>query len=193
MSLHLGIADHLGWAVAVTVSDARTVVDRRRIELIGPHLPAAPVHHVGGPHELHRTGDPLSDAELADLVARVQADATSVIDHQLDVLVRELPGPVASMSLRSWPPNFPADIATQRRAPFESRADPIMYRRLLALAASARGWRVHHFDAKAVTARARAVLGDRTGADPLQQPRDELGPPWTADHRTAFAAAIVAT
>ena len=43
--MHLGIADHLGWAVAVTSSDTHQVVDRRRIELIEPGLTAAPIHY----------------------------------------------------------------------------------------------------------------------------------------------------
>jgi len=41
----MGIAHHLGWAVAVTASAGHEVVDRRRIELIEPGLPAAPVEH----------------------------------------------------------------------------------------------------------------------------------------------------
>jgi hypothetical protein len=40
-AMRLGIADHLGWAVAVTVSAADEVVDRRRIELIEPGIAAA--------------------------------------------------------------------------------------------------------------------------------------------------------
>ena len=37
-----GIADHFGWAVAVTASPDHEIVDRRRIELIEPGVsPAA--------------------------------------------------------------------------------------------------------------------------------------------------------
>ena len=36
--VRLGIADHLGWAVAVTASPDHEVVDRRRIELIEPGI-----------------------------------------------------------------------------------------------------------------------------------------------------------
>ena len=39
--VRLGIADHLGWAVAVTASACHTVVDRRRIELISTPLSPA--------------------------------------------------------------------------------------------------------------------------------------------------------
>lgn len=52
--MRLGIAHHLGWAVAVTAVVDHRVVDRRRIELIEPGMPTAPIHHLGGPHVLHR-------------------------------------------------------------------------------------------------------------------------------------------
>jgi hypothetical protein len=42
--VRLGIADHLGWAVAVTALARHEVIDRRRIELIEPGLLAAPIH-----------------------------------------------------------------------------------------------------------------------------------------------------
>jgi hypothetical protein len=43
--VRLGIADHLGWAIAVTASRDHEVVDRRRIELIEPCVSAAPIHY----------------------------------------------------------------------------------------------------------------------------------------------------
>ena len=71
--MRLGIAHHLGWAVAVTATSDHEVVDRRRIELIEPGLPSAPIHHEGGPHLLHRQGETLDDDALAKLVADVRA------------------------------------------------------------------------------------------------------------------------
>ena len=185
--MRLGLAHHLGWAVAVTASAHHEVVDRRRIELIEPGLPVAPIHHEGGPHELHRSGPPLSDASLAALVAEVRSSATRATAAALD----ELPRSITSVSLRAWPPDFPADIAVQRRAPYESQADSVMYRQVLAEAARSRGWDVHLYEAKDVDARIARVLGDRAH-DVLHGPRARLGPPWTKDHRLALAAAIVA-
>ena len=43
--VRLGIADHLGWAVAVTAGAEPSVVDRRRIELVEPGVSAAPIHY----------------------------------------------------------------------------------------------------------------------------------------------------
>jgi hypothetical protein len=95
------------------------------------------------------------------------------------------------VSLRAWPADFPADIAVQRRSPWEARADAVMYRQELAEAAHARGWDVHLYDAKTVVGQAAGLLADRAD-EVLDGPRMRLGPPWTRDHRQALAAAIVA-
>jgi hypothetical protein len=66
-----------------------------------------------------------------------------------------------------------------------------MYRQVLSELARDRGWEVHLYDAKDVVSQAVRMLGDRAD-EVLQAPRARLGPPWTKDHRTALAAAIVA-
>src|SRR5262245_22737333 len=180
--VRLGIADHFGWAVAVTASADHEVVDRRRIELVEPGVCAAPIHY-----ESRR----LDVTATAALVAQVRASIARATSAALDDLAAALPEPVVSISLRTWPPDFPDDIAVQRRTPYESRADAIMYRQLLAELAGARGWDVHLYVAKEVLGRAVSLLGERADAV-LDGPRAALGPPWTKDHRTALAATIVA-
>lgn len=180
--MRVGIADHFGWAVAVAASADREVVDRRRLELVEGDLPAAPIHYEGW----H-----LDDGETASLVAKVRASITRTAAASLDELAAALPAPIQSISLRTWPADFPDDIATQRRKPYEARADAIMYRQILAELAHERGWRVHLYDAKAVVAQAVRFVGGSVD-DFLKRPRAILGPPWTKDHRVAFAAAIVA-
>ncbi len=189
--MRLGIAHHYGWAVAVTATHDHRVVDRRRIELIEPGLPVAPVHHEGGPHEMHRHGEPLDDEALAVLVATVRASVVRATRAALDDLARSLDSPIRSMSLRAWPADFPTDAATQRRVPYESQADSVMYRAVLADAARDRGIEVRQFDAKDVEAAAARLLGERAH-DVLHGPRATLGPPWSKDHRIALAATIVA-
>lgn len=197
--LRVGIAHHLGWAVAVTATagDDHRVVDRRRIELIGPGLPEAPVHHVGGPWEMHQPAEPVSDEALAELVAEVRASverATATALDELAALARTADGPIVSLSLRSWPPEFPTDIATLRRPPYEAQADSVMYRQVLAATAAERGWAVHRFDAKDVEAEAARLLGDAERArNVLHGPRALLGAPWAKDHRMALAATILAS
>src|ERR1700710_1351122 len=110
-AMRLGIAHHYGWAVAVTASADHRVVDRRRIELIEPGLPAAPIHRV--------ESRALDDDGAAELVARVRASSVRATSAALDELAAALPEPIVSMSLRAWSPDFPDDIAVQRRGPDE--------------------------------------------------------------------------
>ena len=79
--MHLGIADHLGWAVAVTAS-ATEVVDRRRIELVEADVSPAPIHY-----ESRR----LDVAATAALVARVRASVARTASAALDDLEAALP------------------------------------------------------------------------------------------------------
>jgi hypothetical protein len=179
--MRLGIAHHFGWAVAVAASADHEVVARRRIELIEPGMPAAPIHH---------DGKPFDDAAVTALVAKVRASVFRAASASLDGLAAALPEPIVSMSLRAWPLDFPDDIAVQRRAPYESHADSVMYRQVLAEIAHERGWDVHLYNARDVEAQAARILGERAD-DVLHGPRTTLGPPWAKDHRMALAATIV--
>jgi hypothetical protein len=180
--VRVGIAHHLGWAVAVTASAGHVVVDRRRIDLIEPGRPVAPVEH---------EAKSLGDAAAATMIAGARASASRAASASLDQLAAALPGPVASISLRAWPLDFPDDIALLRRPPYDSRADSVMYCQVLAECAHARGWKVHLFNARDVEARAAKILGERAAAV-LHGPRATLGPPWTKDHRMALAATVLA-
>ena len=180
--MRVGIADHLGWAIAVAASGDHEVVDRRQVKLIEPGLSAAPIHY-----ESSR----LDVAATAALVAQVRASVVRATSAALDEIAAVLPAPVHSISLRVWPLDFPVDIAVQRRAPYEARADAIMYRQALSEVAQARAWEVHLYDARAVVSQAARMLAERAD-EVLQGPRVALGPPWTKDHRTALAATIVA-
>jgi hypothetical protein len=183
VAVRLGIAHHLGWAVAVTASAGHSVADRRRIELIEPGLPAAPVEH---------DAKPLSDAAAARLVAEVRASVLRAASASLDQLAASLPEPLVSVSVRAWPADFPDDIAVKRRPPYDSRADSVMYCQVLAECADRRGWEVHLFNAKDVEAQAARILGEQAG-QVLHGPRAALGPPWTRDHRIALAATVLAS
>jgi hypothetical protein len=178
--VRLGIADHLGWAVAITASSGYEVADRRRIALIEPGMPAAPIE-----------GCRLDLAATVELVARVRASALRAASAALDELATALDEPIVSMSLRAWPLDFPEDVAVQRRAPYDARADGVMYRQVLAEPAPACGWEVHLYNAKDVVGQAVRMLADRAD-EVLHGPRATLGPPWTKDHRMALAATIVA-
>jgi hypothetical protein len=180
--MRVGIADHFGWAVAVTATEDHEVVDRRRIELVEPGVTPAPIHYDSARLDVVAT---------TALVEKVRGSIERASAAALDELAAALPTTIESLSLRSWPTDFPADIETQRRSPYEARADAIMYRQILAELAQAREWAVHLYDAKDVLGQAAALLGARAD-EVLQGPRATLGPPWSKDHRVALAATIVA-
>jgi hypothetical protein len=120
--VRLGIAHHYGWALAVTATVDYRVVGRRRIELIEPGVPTAPIHHEGGAHLLHQSGEPLDDNSLAALVADVRASVIRATSTALDELGIAIPEPIDTISLRAWPAEFPEDIALQGVC--HARAEP---------------------------------------------------------------------
>lgn len=172
-AVRVGIYDHLGWAVAVTVDGDGAVVDRRRLELVEPDVSPAPIHYDGRSHDL---------AGVTALVQQVRASVARATETALDDLAASLSAPIAAMALRTWSPDFPSDVETQLRSPYEARADAIMYRQILAAAAEARGWAVHRYEAKQVLDAVDDAL--------LRAPRAVLGSPWTKDHRIALAALL---
>ena len=188
--MRLGVAHHLGWAVVVSANANHEVVDRRRIELIEPGLPAAPIHHEGGAHALHRSSEPPDDETLASLVADVRASALRAATREFNSLQETLPDAIQSMSLRSWPQDFPDGIAVMRRIPYESQADSVMYRQLLAELGLGCGWTIHHYNDKNVEKEAGRILGGLV-YQVLYGPSEALGPPWSKDHRIALVATIV--
>ena len=166
----------------MTATADHAVMDRRRMELVEPGRPEAPVEHaING----------LDDAGAARLVAETRASAVRATSAALGQLAAEVDSPINSICLRAWPLDFPEEISVLRRPPYQSRADSVMYLQVLADCADQRGWRVHLFQAKDVEAQAAAVLGERA-TDVLQGPRAILGPPWTKDHRMALAATVLA-
>ncbi len=141
---------------------------------------------------MHRHGEPLDDDSLAALVTKVRASAVRATEAALDELTAALPEPIVSMSLRSWPDDFPTAIAIQRRVPYEARTDSVMYRQVLADLGRARGWSIHLYEANDVEAEATRVLGKRAD-EVLHGPRAALGPPWSKDHRIALAATVLSS
>ena len=57
----VGVADHAGWAVLVTVSSDGSLLDRRRVALIDDALPKLPHHHEGQRMPLEKAVDLVKD------------------------------------------------------------------------------------------------------------------------------------
>jgi hypothetical protein len=180
----VGVSDHGGWAVLVTVRRDAALVDRRRVELVEKHLPSLPHHH---------DAQGLPENEALALVERVRSSASTMATAALEALSGALPMEIAGIALRTCPP-LPATVAERLRSyRAQNVADWVMYRQALAGAAEARSWWVHWYDAKSVFAEAARAVGRRSIDGILNQTGASVGPPWQKDHKLAMAAAIAAT
>ena len=177
----IGVSDHGGWAVLVTVARDGTVLDRRRVELVDAGLPKIPQHS-----ECQRL--PLDEA--VQLVERVRVSAERHAVLALDAVATAVPN-ILGVALRKCPPLPPTIAERIKDYRAQNVADWVMYREALALAAEARGWPVHWYDAKSVLAAARQALRAKDLDAHFLQVRKALGPPWNNDHKLAMSAAIV--
>src|ERR1700735_3195624 len=178
----IGVSDHGGWAVLVTVARDGTLLDRRLVELVGEGLPKIPHHS---------EGQRLPLDEAVKLVERVRESAEKHAVLALDAVATAVPR-VLGIALRKCP-QLPPTIA-ERIKDYRAQnvADWVMYRKALASAAEARGLPVHWYDAKSVSIVASKALRVENFDDHFLQMRKAVGPPWNNDHKLAMAAAIVA-
>jgi hypothetical protein len=179
----VGVSDHWGWAVLVTVGREGALIDRRRVELVGAGLPKYPYHH-------DAQGLPLDQAEA--LIERVARSAGECAAACLAALAASVPVPIATIALRVSPV-LPATVA-ERLSNYQAQnvADSVLYRDALAQAAAARGWSVYYYDARNVAARAAGALGRKSIQELVEKTGAALGPPWQKDHKLAMAAALAA-
>jgi hypothetical protein len=179
----IGVSDHGGWAVLVTVAGDGTLLDRRRVELVDEDLPKIPHHSEGQALPIH---------DAVALVGRVRASAERHSKLALDTVAQTVPGRILGVALRECPelPPTIAERITDYRA--QNVADWVMYRQALAAAAEARGWSVHWYDAKKAFDAASKALRIADLEAHFLQLRKTIGPPWNKDHKIAMAAAIAA-
>jgi hypothetical protein len=178
---NVGVWDHWGWAVLVTVGRDGMVVDRRRVTLIDEGLP---------PFPHHQEGQALSREAGVALVKRVRTTVQRCARAVLDTLAGEVSNPIRGIAIRECP-ELPPTIA-ERIADYRARnvADSVMYRQALADGAEARGWSVSWYDTKRVFDEAAGALGKDSIGDLLRDTGRSLGPPWQKDHQFAMAAAL---
>ncbi len=177
----IGVSDHGGWAVLVTVARDGTLLDRRRVELVGEGLPKLPHHSEG-------QGLPLDEA--VELVERVRVSAERHAALALDAVTMAVPR-ILGVALRKCQPLPPTIAERIKDYRAQNVADWVMYRKALASAAEARGWPVHWYDAKNILETARQVLRAENLDAYFLKVRRAVGPPWDKDHKLAMAAAIV--
>lgn len=186
----VGVADHSGWAMLVTVAaiDGHpTVIDRRRVELIEKGLPSQPYHH---------ETTALAETEAEQLVRKVKSSVAASTALALDRLAADLSPhyQVSSVTIRQPPlDNLPPTVADVHRSYYVfCRADAMLYHSAIVSAARDRGWNVLLHRRGEELARAAEALG--LSVDDVERFINDLRPtlksPWTAEHRHAFAAAI---
>jgi hypothetical protein len=186
----LGVADHNGWGVCVTVAASHgvpVVVDRRRVELIEPGVPSQPYHH-------ETVAMPLPSAET--LVVRVRESVMRATLARLSEMRDEMQPryAIVAMTLRNPPLDYVPVTVAQAHASYSvmCRADGMMYHDALCTTARRLKIALEIDDRREAIARAADRLG--VSAEEvehfLEGAGKKVGPPWQKEHRLAAAAAI---
>jgi len=188
----ISVADHAGWAHVVCVAaqgNVPAVVERRRVMLIDAGLPTLPYHHesIG-----------MREDEANALIARVRRSIAAVTSRALHRVVTDLSHayPVAALAIREPPfAELPETVATVRQSyRLQCAADGMMYQLALCRAARDLGLDVQQCRRGEETARAAARL--EVHPDDMEMfvggTGRPSGPPWTEEHRRAYAAGIAA-
>ena len=178
----VGISDHGGWAVLVTVARDGTLLDRRRVDLVDEDLPKLPHHS---------EGQRLPLDEAVELVERVRMSAERHAVVAMDAISIAVPR-ILGVALRKCQPLPPTIAERIQDYRAQNVADWVMYRKALASAAEGHGWAVHWYDAKTVLGAAGQALRVENLDAHFLHMRRAVGPPWDKDHKVAMAAAIVA-
>jgi hypothetical protein len=174
--------------VTVAAVDGQpAVVDRRRIELLEQGVPSQPYHH---------DTTKLSEPEAEKLVARVKRSAALCTGVALDRFAADLSPDfrVSAIAMRQPPlDDLPATVAEAHRSYYVfCRADAMLYHSAIVSAAKARSWKVLlHRRGEEVAMAAEALRADTADVERfITDLKATLGPPWSAEHRHAFAAAL---
>ena len=188
----VSVAEHAGWAHLVCVAASGpvpVVVERRRVTLIDDGLPRLPYEH-------ESIGMTIGDADA--LIARVRRSIAARAGLALRRVVTELsPAHAAvAVAIRQPPfPDLPATVVPVRQSyRLQCAADGMLYQLAICRAARALDLTVHLCPRGEEQARAAAQLG--VAADEVEafvsRTGRPLGPPWTQEHRRAYAAGIAA-
>lgn len=188
----VSVAEHAGWAHLVCVAAkgvVPVVIMRRRVTLIDPGLPTMPYEHesVG-----------MKEVEADALIARVRRSIAACTMLALERVIGELPPTYEAVALAIREPQFPdlpATVSVVRQSyRLQCAADGMLYQLAICAAATRLGLEVQLCRRGDETARAARSLGvsPRDIEEFITSGGRPAGPPWTQDHRRAFAAAIAA-
>jgi hypothetical protein len=188
----ISVAEHTGWAhlLCVTVHGGRPVViERRRVTLIEPGLPTQPYEH---------DTRAMREDDAAALLARVRRSIAACTTRALERVVSELAPTcrVTALAIRKPPfPRIPSSVrAVHASYQLLCSADGMLYQGALCRAAKQRGLEVRlcrRGDEVKLAATSLGVQPDEI-EEFVSRTGRPAGPPWTQDHRRAYAAGIAA-
>ena len=188
----VSVAEHAGWAHLVcvaTVGDVPAVIERRRVTLIDGGVPTQPYHHesIG-----------MQEDEANALIARVRRSIAAHASLALQRVVTDLAPAYAIVALAIREPSFPelpeTVTAVWQSYRLQCSADGMLYQLAMCRAARDLDLEVHQYRRGEDATWAAEQLGvtpedidsfvSRTGRP--------SGPPWTHEHRRAYAAGLAA-
>ena len=187
----ISVADHAGWAHVICVAapgDVPTVIERRRVTTIDAGLPTMPYHH-------ETLGMQVEEANA--LIARVRRSVLARSLNALHGVITDLASySVVALAIREPPfPDLPETVAVVRQSyQLQCSADGMMYQLAFRHAARDLGLEVDLCRRGEEIARAAARLEVRPEkiAAFVNGAGRPSGPPWTEEHRRAYAAGIAA-
>ena len=188
----VSVAEHAGWAHVTCVAASGlvpVVIARRRVTLIDPGLPKMPYEHesVG-----------MKQDEANALIARVRRSIAARTTLALQRVVTELSPTYAAVALAIRKPPFPelpgTVPAVRQSHRLQCAADGMLYQLAICHAARQLGLEVQLCRRGDETARAAQSLSVTPGEveEFLTGSGRPAGPPWTQEHRRAYAAGIAA-
>ena len=188
----ISVAEHAGWAHLICVAASGrvpSVIARRRVTLIDPGLPKLPYEHdsVG-----------MIEDEADALIARVRRSIDDRTTLALERVVTELSPAhrAVALAIRKPPfPELPGSVSAVRQSyKLQCAADGMLYQLAICRAARKRGLEVQLCLRGEETARAAQGLDVTPGEveEFVTRRGRPAGPPWTQEHRRAYAAGIAA-
>jgi hypothetical protein len=186
----VSVAEHTGWAHLVCVAargNVPAVIARRRVALIDKGLPTLPYEH---------ETTTMREDEANAVIARVRRSIAARTSDALRRVVIELAPAHTAVALAIREPPFddlPATVAAVRTSyRLLCAADGMLYQLAVCRAARQLELEVHLCRRGEEAARAAQQLGVTPGEieEFVSRTGRPAGPPWTQEHRRAYAAGI---
>jgi hypothetical protein len=186
----VSVAEHTGWAHLVCVAAqglVPAVIARRRVTLIDPGLPSQPYEH---------ESTAMREDEANALIAQVRRSIAARTADALTRVVTELAASYSVVALAIRTPPFadlPETVAAVRKSyRLQCAADGMLYHLAICRAARQLGLDVQMCRRGEETSLAAEQLGVTIGEveDFVGRSGRPTGPPWTQEHRRAYAAGI---